>query len=367
MKSSLNKVLVVLLVVQVAILVGARMFGGEAYRPEVKVKGDLLFPDAAKEPIVEIDLTRDGRTTELKREGETWKVASEGGALADQQACKQAAEALGKLKPGAIVSDNKEKHEAFDVAGKNAVAITAKTNTGSEAGKLVLGKSTPDWSGCYVLYPPDSNDVMLVKDNVRHIFARGDNQPGSWRDKTIFKAEDKDVRGFEIVRADETLEFERVLSPSKEAGKENEKVATDDDEWKLVKPFEQTLDKFTGSAMARNFASLSCDSFHQGKETPAELQLDPPKHKITAKLADGSTLVLEVGKEDGGSVFARKAGGTEIYKIASYRLFNFTKKAADFKPTPPPEPPKPPEPGTPPAPEVPPTDKPAETPANGGG
>jgi Domain of unknown function (DUF4340) len=275
---------------------------------------------------------------------------------------------LEKLAPGYIVSEKPEKHEQFEVAGPKSVRVTATNSAGVVVADFVIGKSTPDWRGVYVRMPADSNDVMKVDANFRHNFVKDDTKPGAWRDKVIYAKEPKDVRKIEVALADETIVFERKLSPSKEAGKENELVATDDDEWTITAPITHTLDKYTGGSLARNIATLKCDGFATDKSA-ADAGLETPEAKVKATLADGSALEIEIGKEDAGKLYARKPGG-EVLTVASYYLSNFKKKSTEWKPPePPPAPPAdatiPTDGTTPPAPAGDGTAPPAES--TGGG
>lgn len=326
----LNLILVAILALQVVILASQKFFGGVDYAPKTTVQGSKLFPDAKADTIVALEISQDGRTTQLKREGSEWKVVSEGNAAADNQAVLDAVAQLEKLAPGYIVSEKVEKHEQFEVAGKNAVSVKATNSAGIVVADFVLGKTTPDWRGVYLRVPADSRDVMKVDTSFRHNFVKNDTNPGAWRDKVVYKAEPKDVRKIEVALAAETIVFERKLSPSKEAGKENELVATDDDEWSITAPIQHPLDKYTGGSLARNIATLKCDGYVSDKSA-ADAGLEPPEAKVKATLADGSVLELELGKDDAGKTFARKPGG-ELLSIATYLVSNFKKKSTDWKP-----------------------------------
>lgn len=330
----LNLLLIVLFVLQLAVLASQKFFASVDYAPKTTVSGAKLFPDAKADAITALEISQDGRTTQLKREGTEWKVASENNAAADSQSVSDAVAQLEKLAPGYIVSEKPEKHEVFEVAGKNAVRVKATNSAGLLVADFVIGKTTPDWRGVYVRMPADSQDVMKVDTSMRHNFVKDDTKPGAWRDKVVFKADPKEIRKFEVAFKDETLVIERKLSPSKEAGKENELVATDDDEWSITAPIQHALDKYTGSSLARNFATLKCDAYVSDKSA-VDAGLEPPEVNVKATLADGSTLVLDLGKEEAGKIFARKSGG-EIVSVASYQLSNFKKKSTDWSPPPPP-------------------------------
>lgn len=326
-----NTVLAGILLLQVGVLAAQKVLFKPDYAPRATVTGTKLFPDLKADLLGSITIKQDGRTTELKREGQKWVVASEGNALADAAACDAAATQLEKLAPGFIVSEKSEKHEQFDVAGKNAVEVSATNTAGVKVAHFVIGKTTADWRNSYIRTPAESTDVLKLATDIRHTFCREDTKLGAWRDKTIFTADAKNLRKIELVRSDETIVIERQLTPSTEKGKEGQLVATDDDVWKITAPFALDLEKYMASAMARNLATLTCDGFASADQKPADLGLEPPLVKVKGTLADGSALELELGKEDAGKTWARRPAG-EAFQAMSYKLSNMVKKSAEFKP-----------------------------------
>lgn len=332
----LNLVLVVLLALQLAFLGASKIFGSDRFTPRASVTGDRMFASLAEgKDVASVEIVANGTTTELRRDGEQWRVATENDAPADVTAANGLADALARMKPGHVVSENPAKHEDFEVAGTKAVRVSAKSTGGQTVGPFILGKTTPDWKGVYVRFPADSNDVMLVTSNVRSTFVRDENKKGGWRDKSIFKADAKNVREFEIVRAEETILVRRELKPAEEG---KEPAATDEDDWKVVQPIEGKMSRYSANSMATTIASLSCDSYYTGDQKPADLKLEPPEARVTAKLADGSALVLEIGSEDSYRRYARVPGRDEVFQVSSGRLYEFLKKSADMVEKPP-EPP----------------------------
>ncbi len=339
----LNLGLLVLLALQIGVLAAEKFVWTDHYQPRTATTGKYLFPRAAPESIAELSVKKGDSTTSLVRKGDQWLVASEGDALADQSAVKQAVESLAQIPNGIIVSANPAKHADFDVAGKNAIEVTAKTNSGEEVARFVVGKNTSDFRGVYLRSPADASDVILVAKNVHHVFDKDDNARGAWRDKTIFKSDAKQVREFEIVKADETIVVQRQLTtpPAPTPTDPNASqpaapaapaapVATDDDDWKVVKPVEGLMNRYTGNSLATTVAELKCDGFAPGDKKLSDLGLEPPEARVTAKLADGSTLVFEIGKEEDSKRYVRVPDRSDVYRVMSYRLFNFVTKGAEF-------------------------------------
>src|SRR4051794_27156800 len=83
------------------------------------------FPKLAAGEVDTLDVVKDGKTTTIKKEGSTYKLVAPVSYPAEQDAAKQAFEALEKLEFGSIVSDQKSKHGEFEV-GDKSVRVVAK-------------------------------------------------------------------------------------------------------------------------------------------------------------------------------------------------------------------------------------------------
>ena len=326
----INLVLCVLAALQMSWIVSEKFFFNEEYRPRMTVKGDQLFPDADPAQIAGLTLKYASSETNLRREGDRWVVASEGNKPADDNLVQSAVGALSKLKPGSIISENPGKHADFDVEGENAIEVVATSSSGAVVARFILGKTTPNWRGVYVRYPIDSDDVMLVETNIRTSFDKSGGKRGAWRDKTIFKSDSKLVRSVEIVKPEESVVIERQLSESTEEGKQGQLLATDDDEWNLLQPVEGKLSRYTANSMASAVALLKADSFVDETKAPAELGLDPAEAEVTIKLAAGEPLVFRIGKEVDSKRYVQVPGQSDIYQVASFRLFDFLKKGEEL-------------------------------------
>ena len=66
-----------------------------------------------------LEITKDGKKTVIKREGSGFKVTEPVAYAADADAAKQAFEAVEKLEFGSIVTDQKSKHDEYEVGSKS--------------------------------------------------------------------------------------------------------------------------------------------------------------------------------------------------------------------------------------------------------
>lgn len=324
--------LVVLAVLQAGFLLADEFLVDHGYDSRVTVPGDRLFPGLAAEQIASLELKRGAAVTELRRQGEGFVVASEGGKRADENLVRSALSALAGLRPGSVVSENPAKHQDFDVAGERALLVTARDAGGQVVARLTLGKSTADWSGVYARQPPESDDVMLLRSNIRSLFDRDGGKAGAWRDKTLFNADPRTVREVEITKPAETIVVKRQLAASLEPGREGELVASDDDDWLVVAPVEGLMSRYQGNSLATTAASLRAEGFADGARSLAELGLDPPLARVTVRRAGGDPLVFDVGNEEEGKRFVRAAGvgDGDVALVASFRLAVYLKEGKEL-------------------------------------
>ncbi|MBI4880429.1 MAG: DUF4340 domain-containing protein [Planctomycetes bacterium] len=326
----LNLLLGVLLLVQCAWLLGENVLVGEGRGPGEPGGGDRLFPGFARARVAALAITGARGAVELKRAGEGWVVSSEGARPADEKLVESALLALEELRPGRIVSENPAKHESFDVAGAGALEVLARDGAGAVLAHFILGKSAASGSGAYLRCPPDAGGVMLIRSSIRGAFDRDGGRKGAWRDKTVFAADSRRIRRLEILKPAETIEIERVLAPSSEAGREGVLVASDEDDWQMLRPLSGLLSRFTGNNLARTAAELKCDGFAALDRPLAELGLDPPEARVTAFLDEGEPLVFEIGAQEESRRYVRVPGRDEILTVPSFRLFDFLREAKEL-------------------------------------
>ena len=89
------------------------------------------FPTVAATDIETIEVTKAGATTVIKNEGGKYKVTAPVAYAADEPTAKAAFEALGKFEVASLVTDQKAKHEEFQVDDKGGVHLVAKGKGGA--------------------------------------------------------------------------------------------------------------------------------------------------------------------------------------------------------------------------------------------
>jgi hypothetical protein len=143
-----------------------------------------------------------------------------------------------------------------------------------------------------------------------------------WRDKTMFKFEDKDVVKVGIENSNGVFSFEK--SGETWTGKHGAKANA-----------QKPIDKFQASKvddLLRAYKTLSAMDFGDHKQ-PAEVGLATPQATVTIELRGGSGLhVLKLGNvAEGSNRWAMTNGSDQIYTISSWSADWATANAAKFQ------------------------------------
>lgn len=347
---------------------------------ETAKAAEPLFPGFKKDEVTFIVVDGpEGKKAELEKAGDHWKLAGEGDLRADKSDVDRVLNGLEKLKQGKSVSSKADNLAAFNLDADKAVKVTVYGKEG-KGGKPVadfaIGKNPQDWKTAFLKLPGEN---AIRKSEA----ASSDFEPGvdaTWRDKTIFDQgpadkieqveidgpkgaivlarekvlgpkEKKDDAADPSKAADPTAKTDEAKDPTKEgesaAGKEGEpETEVKEVVWNLVAPTPGRAKKWLADSIGNQLAKLECDSFFEGKESLAELGLDPPAYAVKIR-REGETeakVVLLLGnKNKDGKYPAKVPDQPTLWWIANWKGDYLTKSADELLETPPkpPEEPKP--------------------------
>lgn len=269
----------------------------------------LLFPNFNKEDVVKIEITATGETTTLSNENNQWLVASMDNYPADSDGVADVLDKVTELKTTGLVSENPEKQAEFEVDSSGAEAKLLDAS-GNVLAHLFLGKTTPGYLSSYVR-AADSNKVYVGKGNLKATFDKGTR---TWRDRTIFRFNKGDVTHLTIKSEEEQIELQMDA----------------ESKWQMTKPetfpaLEAELD-----ALLDSLSELDTDDFAEATDL-SEYELDPPKSSVLAKLNDGSTKLLLIGKEEGGKHYVKREDKDPVFMLFQYKINQLLKKSDDLK------------------------------------
>ena len=268
-----------------------------------------LFPNFNKDDVVKIEITASGETTTLAHETDQWLVASMDNYPADAEGVADVLDKVTELKTTGLVSENPEKQAEFEVDSSGAEAKLLDAS-GNVLAHLFLGKTTPGYLSSYVR-AAESNKVYVGKGNLKATFDKGTR---TWRDRTIFSFNKGDVTHLTIKSEEEQIELQMDA----------------ESKWQMTKPeafpaLEAELD-----ALLDSLSELDTDDFAEATDL-SEYELDPPKSSVLAKLNDGSTRLLLIGKEEGGKHYVKREDKDPIFMLFQYKINQLLKKSEDLK------------------------------------
>ncbi len=289
------------LLILLAILI---LLGGSALlidtgrRKATESSGRLLFPGLKTELIDRIRIKDKGKETVLEKRDGAWLVASEAGKPAEVKPVTDILDRMTKFFADQIVSTKKENQALFMVDSTGTeVWVDQK---GKEIAHFFVGKSSDDWSSTFVR-AADSDKVILVPEYLPSLFQRGE----SWREKTIFGFEMKDITRYGYTSPKQG----QFLASKDESGN-----------WKMDTPMTGAIETAKMTPVIQSLGQLKAAGFADDM-SPAAAGVEPDTTKVTATLADGSTHVLIVGgSAPSNRRYVRKEGSDQIYTVGIGRL-----------------------------------------------
>jgi hypothetical protein len=141
-----------------------------------------------------LEVTKDGKKTVIKKEGGKYRVVEPISYPAEEDGSKQSFEALEKAEFGTIVSDQKSRHDEFEVGDKSPRVVAKKD--GKVLADLRIGKITPDHT---LVRVEGKNEVWQMIGSQRWHF---DKDLTAWRDKSITTFPSDDAQRIEVVGRD---------------------------------------------------------------------------------------------------------------------------------------------------------------------
>jgi hypothetical protein len=274
------------------------------------------FPKLAAGDVDTLDVTKDGKTTTIKKEGSTYKVTAPVAYAAEQDTAKQAFEAVEKLDFGSIVSDQKSKHGEFEVGDKSLRLVAKKGDkvlVDVRVGKVANGNT--------FVRPEGKDEVWQALGTLKYQL---DKDAAGWRDKSITTFDQGDAQKLELVsKTGGTIVLEK---PAKAAGGA-------ETEWKVVQssvPVEP-YDKSVAADIVSALYSWKANDFADDAK-PADTGLDAPAVTVTVTLKGDKKQSVLIGKKKGEDDFyVKKADAPQVFLVKKYGVERINKRPIDFR------------------------------------
>ncbi|MBL8842490.1 MAG: DUF4340 domain-containing protein [Planctomycetes bacterium] len=348
-----GKLIVVLLAL--AGLAGVKMLTGSRYGDsETAQASETLFTDFKKDAVAVIEVAGpEGKRAELAKEGDRWKVVTENDGRADQTLVDKLLGAVEKLKKGRGQSSQGDLAR-YGLEGDQAVHVTLWGAAGKSAAPIVrfaLGKIDNDWRNAFLKLP----DEKLIRKVEASTADFGPSSGDTWRDKTMYDHGAADqIASLEVLgSAGATVLAREKVMGEKAVAEGATPPATPELEvketvWNVVAPKQGRAKKWLCDSIAGYAAKLECSAFHAGKETAAELGLEPPQYtlRVTREGESEPRTVLLIGNKDKEGKYACKLPDVPtLFWIEGWKGDYLVKSVDDLLEAPP----APPADATPPA------------------
>jgi Domain of unknown function (DUF4340) len=254
---------------------------------------------------------------ELVKKGKTWSLAKPLQASANQTNVKSLLDNLKTLKVSEQIDPSKQSYDRYGLT--DAKATHAVFYEGGKAlADLYLGDNG---SRGQMTRIAGRDGVYAIQDFSSYMYKR---KVKDWRDQTIFKFDDSDVK--EVAIENDNGKFDFVKAGDSWTGKfakgQSDALAKMDD-----------LDPQKVKNMLNAYKDLNAEDFGDGKK-PADVGLDKPTATVTLTMKDGGKKVLEVGgKSTGSNRWAQTNQSPQIYSISSWTAEWATAEDSKFEKT----------------------------------
>jgi hypothetical protein len=260
--------------------------------------GDLLFPALQADKVDAIDLRAPDEDVQLEKDGEEWKVRSEGGYPADPKLISSILDSFGGLRNTEVSSTRPDRHATFEADSSGV--IVKLSGGGNSLAWLYVGKAGPDYLSTYVR-PVDDEKVYRVPVYLRSIVDRGKQ---TWRDRNIVALDESKIAGYTTMTPRDTVAVERG-----EAGS-----------WRLTKPVEADANSDVMGVVVRSLASIRASAFADSIQDLASVGLEPDTMSLQIRTTDGSNYTIDVGAEnDKRQTYTKRADSPIVYLVPKGR------------------------------------------------
>jgi hypothetical protein len=286
---------------------------GERPRPIAKLKtGDFDT----------IEVSRAKLTTVIHKEGGKFKVVSPTPYPADENAAKQAFDALEKLEFGDVVTDQKAKQLEFEVDEANGLHVVAK-NGNLVVADLMVGKALGAGT---MVRPTGKDEVWQANGSIRFNF---DKPPADWRDKSITTFAPADVEAVHV-----KSRTGGAITLKKAAAKDGTKTPPAGADLWTVADSSVTIPKLDDSVPASLVSTMSSWKTNDFADDvkPEQAGLADPALTVTVTLKGGKAVGVLVGnKKSEDDFYVKSADAPQIFLVKKYSIEHVNKRPIDFR------------------------------------
>lgn len=267
--------------------------------------------------VESLEVTKNGTTTVIKKEGAKYKVIAPVTAEADEAVAKAAFEAVGNLNVSDLVTEQKAKHAEFEVDDKAGIRLVVKKQGGQPLADLVIGKTTGPGT---MVRLTGKDQIWQASGLSRYVV---DKTAADWRDKSITTFAVADAEQLEV----------KARDGSKVVAKKTDQKENNEDKWEVLEasPKVDKLDNSVPSGIVSALAVWKANDFADNAK-PEEAGLDNPALTITVALKGGKKATVLLGnKKAEDEIYAKSADAPQIFVVKKYNTDRVNKRPIDFR------------------------------------
>lgn len=256
--------------------------------------------------IGKIEITKNGKTTTIEKQGEKWKVGGTKDFYVEKSVADNIIQSLKKA-AGAeleLISANRDKKSGFKTDDSGIEVKLYLSNAEKSPGAAVdfiIGKAGDNFTNTYISRP-ESNNTYSVKADLFNAF----NQT-EWRDKTIFSADKEKIAKIRFQYPKREFIIEKISSSAED--KNGEK-----DYWMGTSPYKFKISKEKIDKILEIMSNLTAVKIPEQKFEGTGLD----KYNIIIQATgDGIDNTIMVGDDNGEKLYFAKRGDSDnIYLIS---------------------------------------------------
>ena len=243
--------------------------------------------------VMQIKIQRAGASMSFERQNDGWHMSEPRSLRADGSALDGLASTLSFVSADRTFPNTPDNLNSFGLKDPTLTFnFTLKNGTSHE---LRFGSKDFSASSVYTLID-NGKDISLIPDS---LYTSANKAPDDFRDKSLTTIAAADANFFDLVNSS------GEVSGSKK-----------DDKWTLSKPREVAGDRSKIDALLSSVGTGQITKFVSDTNASlAKYGLDNPAIRFQAKLADGKSVQLAVGKKEGSDYYARDLSHPGVFEI----------------------------------------------------
>jgi hypothetical protein len=247
-----------------------------------------------------IDVSADGKTVALAKEGGDWKITKPLHVAADFGSVEGLVGRLQSVQMKSIVKSDPTPAD-LKTYGLDKPGATATLNLGSARATLELGGKADDTA----VYARDTSKpvVVTVESALVDDLKKGADE---YRRKDIFEFRAYNANRIELTRNGQTVAFEKVKADPKDAAKDA------GDKWRRVSPKPGDANKETLDGLLSRLSNMRAASF---VESTANTGVDKPELTVAVKFDDGKKEEHVTFGKSGNDIYASRPGEPGAAKV----------------------------------------------------